>query len=538
MAWGDSDEYRDESTILEEIPSTLERVRSDGEPGHGYVRHQTLRDLVKTLYEIAARPAPVDYRSEFVDIVRQEWQPDRFAESNEQEVFALAQAEGVTVIKVTGDHGGDVQAAIDAAQVAGPGSIVWFDAPYDSEEGGILQVPDGNPIRIFGYSRDPSQTKIKRAVGASHAAILKVVCGATMAAALDADDKGLRANRLLIRDLELDGQAGAAALFGFHFYNNSAPAKHVTLENIVSHDCTTYGFNLEGLSGGTMVDYVYDTCVSYNCGSGWKHDSGALWGLQFVNCKGYNNRVTGAYLRNYNQRDLLMSRCVWGYNGEYGVLFEEINDPNNRSVIEDCRFYSNGWSFNLPPAGPVANPAGLHFYNSVSDDSYDGVTVRRCSFLRDGEWQPFVADNGRDHGSGIKFKLKALAQNVTIEDCDFDGCGHFGIHLHSRDGYSGAQFKDILIHRCNFRGHKLAGVGADNMSGTACDVTAVDCWWNGPDGAADEPRESGYAPGEYTGAGHGATGQADAVLSSTPFGYKRETNEGETRYPVTVEVTY
>jgi hypothetical protein len=489
----------------------------------------------------------LNYYSDPIEFNCGGWQPDRFYESQEDEVFALAEAEGVSVVKVNADHGDDVQAAIDAAQAAGPYTIVWFDVAYDAEEAVQLLVADGNPIQIIGFSRNPEDTKLKRAAAGTIASILRINAGPTMCAILAAADTKLRRKRLLIRDICFDVQDGvAAASQCVHVVNSGAiPLEHYTVENCIARNShgsySSYGFNIEGLStGGAMKDVVYDNVTLFNCSTGIKHDQGELNGLHIVNCKAIKCAVSGMYIRNNDQKNLRVENCIYAYCGEYGLLIEHINDAAggvHSSHILDSIFYSNGWQFN--PL--VANPAGLILYCETGDGC-SGLAIKRCKFYQNGVWQPFVNANGRDHGSGIKFKLKsALASGVEISDCDFQDNGHFGVHLHARSGYD-AEFNNIVVTKCNFKRHILAGVGADDLSGYAdsqgrqCAIRAIGNWWDSPDGAADDPLDTGYTSAMYTGAGHAAAAGADACLSSTPFGYKRETNEAETRYPVTITV--
>ena len=508
------------TTSFPNIPSLIE-ARNNGEV------------TVQVDYEVYETPSETESEGEWdylihpVSFCCRGFIDTWFAETNHEEVFQYAVAEGLTVIKVDADHGGDVQAAIDAAQAAGAGSIVFFDVAYDVEEAATLTVADDVPIQIVGFSRDPAQTKLKRAAAGVFAIILRINAGATMAAAMT---NRLRPNRMLVRDITFDGQGGAAGLSGFRIINTGDPMKYVTVENCVSIDCTTYGFCVEGLSGGLMEDFIYEDCVSYGCATGWKHDQGAMKGCKFINCKGHDNTMTGAYLRSDFQ-DLQMIRCEWKNNGEYGVLVEE--STSVRSHISDCIFLGNGWQ-----VGPN-NPGGLLFYVE-SNDNIDDVVVEKCIFQQNGVWQPFSAADGDDHGVGLMFKVKsAEVQNVTIEECDFIDNGHFGVHGLARDSYD-AYIHDITIKRCNFRGHYLAAVSLDDMSGYAaslgetCNMMAISNFWGSIDGAADAPTASGYTSAMYTGAGHGGSG--DACLSSTPKGYKKETNEGETRYPATITV--
>jgi len=403
---------------------------------------------------------------------------------------------GFAVVKVSLAAGANNHDKLIAALAsAGVGDVVWIDISGFDETFVGNELSISTQIHLIGYSEDPAATILRLDLsGTGSLNLLTLTTSGTGA---------LWKDRVVVANMTLDGGGyiGGSSSRGIDAVFQS----HLTIENVVSANFETYGFNIQTSSS---EDIIIKDCICYGNGVGLKVSTGQATDLKILNCVAHSNRsltggTTGAGFYVIPQLvRFVMRDCSAIGNQESGFQTEQFTQD---SIIENCLFENNGWD------QAAFNPTGCKVSQGNSEN-VDGLTFRRCVFRHNGLRAPFTDTDGNDRGIGLLFKVRsATCKDILIEYCTFDNNGHLGIHWHGRDG-SAPTTNNFVVRNCNFYNHEFAGLGMDNLGSTSDQViTATGNYWGTNDGP------SGTGPG---------TG--DATLTSTAYGAKRVANVGET----------
>jgi hypothetical protein len=241
------------------------------------------------------------------------------------------------------------QAAITAASVVG-GTVFWVGTAR------VTRLYAISNVTIKGAGPGASVLKLTDA-----AATGDWVLRASAASVTAADS-------VMFRDFAVDGNKahwGAndnSTYYGLYLGANAGLITNLTCNNVVVHDCLTYGFDVLRATGTTLVDCVaYSN--GYSTGTGTHH-----------NADGFSMFAD----------DVTAINCTSYSNGNHGFSIGASGGPFDRQKCTDCFSYSNGGNgFNVQSATALAELSGCDarsntlsgFYlSSVSLCSVNGCT--------------------------------------------------------------------------------------------------------------------------------------------------------------------